>query len=38
MNTPGEDNLTCELIINEKIDHHISFKLVVIGNTGKITF
>ena len=29
-----EDNLTCELIENDKVEHDLSFKIVIIGNSG----
>ncbi len=29
------DNLQCEIVKNDKIDHNISFKIVVVGNAGK---
>ena len=30
-----DDEIQCRVIKNAKIDHHISFKLVVVGNAGK---
>lgn len=29
------DDIQCEVIRNTKINHHISFKLVVVGSSGK---
>lgn len=33
-----DDHIQCQVIKNAKIDHHISFKLVVVGNAGIIIF
>ena len=32
------DNYDCELLSGEKVEHDLSFKIVVIGNTGKYIF
>lgn len=31
-----EDNIEAVLLEGEKVDHDLSFKMVVIGNTGKL--
>lgn len=31
----SETKIKCEKLSNEKCDHDLSFKLVLIGNTGK---